>query len=372
MSNINKEAGVAKYDSLCETDIMATEYTFVWKISKFSSRMEEPGEKITSEVFRIQGPGEMTSDWYAGVYPRGNKNDKTDLRNFVSVFLFKKSEEDVNVMCVLSVLNASKVKQKLYEFEEVRKLVGSDINRGWNQCIERNSLPQYTQDETLTLIFEITVFGETKKSIKYKEETEKKNEVQVPNFHYKKTVQDFESLLISNEHSDVIVTCDNKEFKCHKNILTCRSPVFKTMLESNMKEKESGRIEIKDMKLGVFEDLLKYIYCGEAPNIDDHVDELFAAADLYQLQHLKELCEVKLCAGIEITKCINLLVLGELHHAFTLKASALKFVSKNLQLINSSEWKKSLVAYPTLFAEVVEMMISKNNTEEEKKRTAFS
>jgi len=318
-------------------------------------------------VFSIQGPGEMTSEWYAGVYPRGYKTE-----NFVSVYLFKKSEEDVNVMCVLSVFDASKVKQKLYEFEEVRKLVGSNINRGWNQCIERNSLPQYTPDETLTLIFDVTVFGETKKSIKYKEETEKKKEVQIPNFHYKKTVQDFESLLMSNEHSDVIVTCDNKEFKCHKNILTCRSPVFKTMLESNMKEKESGRIEIKDMKLGVFEDLLKYIYCGEAPNIDDHVDELFAAADLYQLQHLKELCEVKLCAGIEITNCINLLVLGELHHASTVKESALKFVSKNLQLINSSEWKKSLVAYPTLFAEVVEMMISKNNSEDEKKRTAFS
>jgi len=341
----------------------------VWKISKFSSRMEEPGEKLDSEVFSIQGPGEMTSEWYAGVYPRGVN---TDFRDFVSIRLFKKSEESVNVMCVLSVSKPYKVKHKLVEFGEVRKFSRGESSWGWNECFERNSMIKYTSDDTLTLIFEITVFGETKKSIKYTEETEKKNEVQVPNFHYKKTVQDFESLLMSNYHADVIVTCGNKEFKCHKIILTCRSPVFKTMLELNMKEKESGRIEIKDMKLEVFEDLLKYIYCGEAPNIDDHVDELFAAADLYQLQHLKELCEVKLCAGIEITNCINLLVLGELHHASTVKESALKFVSKNLQLINSSEWKKSLVAYPTLFAEVVEMMISKNNSEDEKKRTAFS
>ena len=201
---------------------------------------------------------------------------------------------------------------------------------------------------------------------------EKKNKVLDPNFHYKKTVQDFESLLMSNEHSDVIVTCDNKEFKCHKNILTCRSPVFKTMLESNMKEKESGRIEIKDMKLGVFEDLLKYIYSGEAPNIDDHVDELFAAADMYQVEHLKELCDVKLCAGINITNCINLLVLGELHHASTLKTSALNFMSENIQNINTSEWRTSLIAYPTLLVDVMESMISKNKSEDEKKKTAFS
>jgi len=369
MTYINQESNVIKYDSLCATDIMATEYTFVWKISKFSSRMEEPGEKLVSEVFSIQGPGKMTSEWYAVVCPRGFNVD--DLSDFVSVFLYKKTKEDVNIMCVLSVLNASKVKQKLYEFEEVRKFGGGELNkaRGWNKCIERNSLPQYTPDETLTLIFEITVFGESRKSIEYKEKKKRKNEVQFPNFHYKKMVHDMESLLRSQTYTDVLVTCGNKKFQCHKNILTCRSPVFKTMLESNMKEKEAGSIEIKDMKLEVFEDLLKYIYSGEAPNIDEHAEELFAAADLYQLEHLKELCEVKLCAGIDITNCINLLVLGELHHASTLKASALKFVSKNMLKINSSEWKQSLIAYPTLFAEVMEMML---NTDDEKKRNAFS
>ena len=117
---------------------------------------------------------------------------------------------------------------------------------------------------------------------------------------------------------------------------------------------------------------LKYIYSGETPNIDDHVDELFAAADMYQVEHLKELCDVKLCAGINITNCINLLVLGELHHASTLKTSALNFMSENIQNINTSEWRTSLIAYPTLLVDVMESMISKNKSEDEKKKTAFS
>ena len=66
------------------------------------------------------------------------------------------------------------------------------------------------------------------------------------------------------------------------------------MFESNMKENESGIIEINDMKLEVFEDLLKYIYTGKAPNVDSHVEELFAASDQYQVEKLKQLCEDKL------------------------------------------------------------------------------
>merc|ERR1719312_1496416 len=106
------------------------------------------------------------------------------------------------------------------------------------------------------------------------------------------------------------------------------------MLDANMKEKATGSIEIKDMNLEVFEDLLKYIYSGDAPNIDSHTEELFSAADLYQLDDLKKLCELKLGSGLDVDNCINLLIFGELHHAPTLKAAALDIVSKNLQRIS--------------------------------------
>ena len=61
-----------------------------------------------------------------------------------------------------------------------------------------------------------------------------------------------------------------KVYNCHKNILASRSPVFKSMLEVNMKEKASGNIEIENMESAVLEDLLEYIYSGVAPNIEAH------------------------------------------------------------------------------------------------------
>ena len=83
----------------------------------------------------------------------------------------------------------------------------------------------------------------------------------------------------------------------------------------------SGHDDVGDILMSsVFEDMLKYIYSGEAPNINDHTEELLAAADQYQLEKLKELCEVKLCSKLDVSNCIDLLLLGDLHHALTLKA----------------------------------------------------
>ena len=50
--------------------------------------------------------------------------------------------------------------------------------------------------------------------------------------------------------------------------------------------------------------------------------------------------------------CIDLLVIGDLHHAPILKSAALKFVSENMEKINPEDWRKNLIAHPTLFAEV--------------------
>merc|ERR1712029_502851 len=110
----------------------------------------------------------------------------------------------------------------------------------------------------------------------------------------------------------------------------------------------TGEIEIKNNDQEVLEDLLKYIYSGVAPNMEGHARELFAAADQYELQKLKELCELKLCSRLDISNCIELLILGDLHLAPKLKAASLEYVSKNMQKMKATEWKKSLIAYPAL------------------------
>jgi len=359
------------YDAWCKTDILASEtFTYVWTISNFSSMTEQTGEYLNSEEFTINGPGNKITTWYGQVSPRGQKEE---YKNFVSVFLCinENGTEDVFAKCFVSFLDKNDSKQELFEVD-VRKFTFE----GWGQpkAFPRTKISQYTQDDTLTLIYDITVIGKANKSTKLFDCGEK-NVALSQNYHCNQLTHDLDALFNTKHNSDVTVSCGDKEFYCHKNILTSRSSVFKTMLESNMKEKESGRIEIKDMKIEVLEDMLRYIYTSDAPNIDNHPDELFAAAHQYELGRLREMCEVKLCSKLEVANCLNLMVLGELYQALTLKTAALKFVSKNIHQIDTSEWKKTLTSYPALLAEVLEMMMPPKNDstlEDEKKRAAFS
>ena len=62
--------------------------------------------------------------------------------------------------------------------------------------------------------------------------------------------------------------------------------------------------------------------------------ELLAASDQYQIDKLKELCELHLCSNTDVGNCIELLVIGDMYRASILKSNALGFVSQNMEKIN--------------------------------------
>jgi len=355
--------------TLCPTDFMESDqHTFVWKISNFSSRPEKIGEVLKSKEFPINGPGARTTFWHVQLYPKGQEEG-----GYISAYLYNGMYEDIDAKFVLSVLNANcTLDVKRFKRAGYR---GNDGHCawGWSKIVKIDDISRLAPDDTLTLTFKITIIVESSESINYAE-CGTRSLVLAPNYHQKELAQDFSSLFNSRHQSDVTVKCGDKLFDCHQIILASRSQFFKKMFESNMYEKFTGSVEIKEIDHKVFEDVLKYIYSGEAPNIDDHTEELLAATDQYQLEKLKELCEVKLCSKLDVSNCIDLLLLGDLHHASTLKPASLNFVSKNLDLIDLSEWEAKLMANPTLMAQVLKMMLSKESDSmvEVKKQAAFT
>jgi len=281
--------------------------------------------------------------------------------------------EEIDAKYVLSLLNTT-YDNGLRKFKNAG-FYGGEGHSGWgcHKLLKIIDIARLAPHDTLTLTFKITIVVNSTESIELAE-CGTNTLVLAPNYHHKELAQDFSSLFNSKHQSDVTVKCGDKLFDCHQIILASRSQVFKKMFESNMNEQVTGSVEIKEIDHKVFEDVLKYIYSGEAPKIDDHLEELLAAADLYQLEKLKELCEVKLCSKLDVSNCIDLLLLGDLHHASTLKAASLSYVTKNLDKINLSEWELKLMAKPTLMAELLKMMLSKDSisTVELKKRAAFT
>ena len=141
--------------------------------------------------------------------------------------------------------------------------------------------------------------------------------------------------------TDLTIKCGGEEFKVHKAVLDSQSPVFRRMLESEMKEQRTNVIEITDVNPQVMSDLLAYLYTGDAPSMDALANKLLVVANKYALSQLFEICENKLKTEINDTNFIDLLIFADLHNAASLKRTCLIFICCNIPSIyNSGRWKE--------------------------------
>ncbi|KAI0567916.1 TD and POZ domain-containing protein 1, partial [Pyrenophora tritici-repentis] len=108
-----------------------------------------------------------------------------------------------------------------------------------------------------------------------------------------------------------------------------RSPVFRAMFENEMKESLKNPIEIKDLDLDVFKEMMGFIYTGKAPHLHSHsmACDVLPAADKYGLVGLKVLCEDAFCRNLSVKNATHTLILADLHSTEKLKTQALDFIA---------------------------------------------
>ena len=169
--------------------------------------------------------------------------------------------------------------------------------------------------------------------------------------------EDLGSFCQGDLFADVTITCGGKEFRAHKVILASQSPVFKKMLEIDMKERRSGVIEVPDITPAVMSDLLAYLYTGTAPHVDTLARELLNAADKYELPRLLSICETTLVSKITADSVLEMLILAELHKTETLKNACMGFIKCNFTSMSELDsWKdmKASASHQNLVLEVLE------------------
>merc|ERR1719348_39746 len=170
-------------------------------------------------------------------------------------------------------------------------------------------------------------------------------------------IQDLETAFTNMELSDVQLRCGGQVFDCHQFMLSARSPVFRAMFQSNMMEKETGKVDVKDLHPDVLAEMLSFIYTGKTPNLHKLAEGLLAAADQYQLEQLKSVCEKSLNSRLNVENCLSYLVLGDMYQAGNLKMLSLKFITSNRKdVFKSKDWRVCLQDRQTLMAEVIEAL----------------
>ena len=99
-------------------------------------------------------------------------------------------------------------------------------------------------------------------------------------------------------------------------------------------ERRTKGVDVQDVNPKVVNEMLNFIYTGIRITNEDVLKEkaaeLLGAANRYQLELLKSICDDKLCSSLNISNSIDYLIFGDMYKASKLRRIALWMVTSNM------------------------------------------
>ncbi|XP_037443745.1 BTB/POZ and MATH domain-containing protein 3-like [Triticum dicoccoides] len=185
-------------------------------------------------------------------------------------------------------------------------------------------------------------------------------------------------LFVTKVGVDVTFEVGHETFAAHRCVLASRSAVFMAELFGPMKEGIAidDAIQIQDMEPNVFKALLNFVYtdlmpemevegqAGEAVSKVTWLRHLLAAADRFDLQQLKSMCEERLSEHINLGSVTAILGLAAQHHCRGLKEACLEFLKVQSAAIlegvmATSDWQHISATDPSVLNELIAKLASK-------------
>jgi len=153
---------------------------------------------------------------------------------------------------------------------------------------------------------------------------------------------DIISLYKDNSTADITIKCsDEGEIKVHSMLMMARSPVFHSMLTTEMKEKKEKIIVIEYWGIEVVQEMIKFIYTANISKAFDKIPELLILADKYCIESLVTLCSSLLSDSVSQETAVELGIFGETHGAKDLLEKCAWFISRDLGCIEGdSDWDR--------------------------------
>ena len=138
---------------------------------------------------------------------------------------------------------------------------------------------------------------------------------------------------------DVTVEVKGKEFKAYKVVLAAASPFFLSLFESDMRERNGQRIEIKleEATASVMEDVLQYIYTGNVTVTEESCHKLIATAEYLLLPGLKTLASVFLKGKLTVENCVFNYYYADKYHCEELKRACRTEIHSNFTAVMETE-----------------------------------
>jgi len=156
--------------------------------------------------------------------------------------------------------------------------------------------------------------------------------------------------------TDVVLCVGKNKIYCHKLVLGMTSKFFERMFLSDMKESRSSEIELKGFDLHTIKSVISFMYKDKIENNEINV-EVLAAADMYQVLRLKDICSSRLAKTINFTNVSKIWQCAYSHNVEDLAHAALIYMlEKWKRLAKQDDIRELCSKYPKLLFTISTLM----------------
>ncbi|CAM0879409.1 unnamed protein product [Alopecurus aequalis] len=182
---------------------------------------------------------------------------------------------------------------------------------------------------------------------------------------------------------DVTFVVEEAEIQAHKLVLALRSPVFAAEFRWHTKESAKGtRLSIDDMSASTFKAMLRFIYTDELPSNDDTTrhackdkyesrrrealaSDLLVAADRYDLERLRLMCQNILLESMDTSTVMGTLLLVRGRESCgQLEDSCIQYIASNPEVLAvvmaTEEYQELKKSCSPLIIEIMERVATHN------------
>ncbi|XP_066288871.1 kelch repeat and BTB domain-containing protein 2-like isoform X2 [Branchiostoma lanceolatum] len=115
------------------------------------------------------------------------------------------------------------------------------------------------------------------------------------------------------------------------------SPYFRAMFTSDMAESRQKTVVLQGLDAGMFGEILSYIYSGTLHVSLDKVQPLYQAADLLQLDYVRDTCSSYMAKNVERSTCVDLYKFADLFSVEIVLKASLLLITRDFTEVASSE-----------------------------------
>jgi len=140
--------------------------------------------------------------------------------------------------------------------------------------------------------------------------------------HSDMVLSSFNNMRKTGELCDIILVVNNKEFYCHRALLSANSQYFRAMFSGSMSERHQKKIVLYDVSDVAMEHIINFFYTSLVGITMENVVHILPAARMLQVDRIVDACCEFMRRNISLGNCLGISSFADLHSCDELKSLA--------------------------------------------------